>query len=242
MIDLHCHLLPGIDDGARDLDEALAMARHAVAGGIGHAVLTPHVMPGIYDNERASIEAAVADFAVELERVGIALQVRAGGEVRIGPEVMALVDGGRIPYLGHWKGQPVMLLELPHSHIPPGSDKLVTWLREHGVRPLLAHPERNPDIARDPERLRPFVDLGCLLQVTSGALTGEFGNLFQQAAVALVERGWVTVIASDAHRADRRLPELEPGRRIAAEIVGEPASWCLVRETPATILGLDRAG
>jgi len=239
MIDLHCHLLPGIDDGARDLDEGLAMARLAVEEGITHAVMTPHVMPGIFDNDLASIELAVAAYREALNAAGIGLEVFVGGEVRLGPEVLALVADDRIPYIGHWDGERVMLLEMPHSHIPPGSEKLVDWLRAQGIRPLLAHPERNPDIESDPQRLRAFVDRGCLVQVTAGSLTGDFGEAFRVAAVALIEAGWTTVLASDAHRADRRTPSIAAGRRVAAGLVGEKASWRMVREIPAKILGLD---
>jgi len=239
MIDLHCHLLPGIDDGARDLEEGLAMARLAVEEGITHAVMTPHVMPGIFDNDLASIERAVTDYRKSLAEAGIALEVRVGGEVRIGPEVLALVADDRIPYIGHWEGERVMLLELPHSHIPPGTEKLVDWLRAQGIRPLLAHPERNPDIERDPLRLRAYIDRGCLVQVTAGSLAGDFGEDYRVAAVALLEAGWTTVLASDAHRADKRKPSIEAGRRIAAGLVGEEASWRMVREIPAKIIGLD---
>jgi protein-tyrosine phosphatase len=239
MIDLHCHLLPGIDDGARNLDEALEMARLAVAEGITHAVLTPHVLPGIFDNDLGSIEPEVTAYREALAQAGIPLEVLVGGEVRIGPEVLGLVAEDRIPYLGTWDGERVMLLELPHSHIPPGSDKLVAWLRQQKIRPLLAHPERNPDIARDPYKLRAYVDLGCLVQVTAGSLAGDFGDEFRAAAVTLLEQGWTTVLASDAHRADKRKPSIEAGRRIAADIVGEEASWRMVRENPAKILGLN---
>ena len=238
MIDLHCHLLPGIDDGARDLEEALSMARMAVEEGITHAAMTPHVTPGTYDIDRASIESAVAAYRSALGYAGIGLEIFVGGEVRIGPEVLDLVAESRVPYLGTWEDEPVMLLEFPHTLIPPGSDKLVDWLRREGIRPLLAHPERNPDIARDPERLGDFVEQGCLVQVTAGSLTGDFGEAFQSAAMALLESGWTTVLASDAHRADRRTPMIEAGRRMAAKIVGEEASWRMVRETPAKILGL----
>ncbi|MBW2536093.1 MAG: capsular biosynthesis protein [Deltaproteobacteria bacterium] len=238
MIDLHCHLLPAIDDGARDLDEALAMARMAVEGGITHAVMTPHVMPGTFDNDLSTIEAAVAQHRDVLGQAGIPLEIHVGGEVRIGPEILTLHAEGRIPYLGTWEGEPVMLLELPHSHIPPGSDKLVDWLRQRGIRPLLAHPERNPDIARDPSRLGAFVDQGCLVQVTAGSLVNDFGEIFRDAAMAMLEAGWVTVLASDAHRADRRTPVIEPGRQVAARMVGEDASWRMVRDIPAAILGV----
>jgi protein-tyrosine phosphatase len=128
-----------------------------------------------------------------------------------------------------------MLLELPHSHVPVGADKLVEWLLKQGIRPMIAHPERNKDIMRSVDKLLPFVRLGCLLQVTAGAVAGAFGEGARARAVDLLGKGWVTVLASDAHNLEARPPELEPGRAAAAVIVGEAESWNLVRHRPAEI-------
>src|SRR4051812_35855332 len=149
MIDLHCHLLPGIDDGPATLEEALAMARLAVANGISEARVTPHVHVGRWDNDLAGIEKAVAAHRTALADAGIALKLGFAAEVRLAYDVVPLIEAGRVPFLGEWDGLKVMLLELPHSHVPVGSDSFVAWLLNRGIRPMIAHPERNKDIMRD---------------------------------------------------------------------------------------------
>lgn len=237
MIDLHCHLLPGIDDGPEDLATALRLARHAVVAGIRISVVTPHMHPGRYANRAANIRAAAAGFQQSLDAEGIALKILCSAEVRLDHEILSWVGEEQIPYLGHWQGERVMLLEFPHSHVPVGADKLVAWLLKQGIRPMIAHPERNKDVLRSIDKLLPFVRLGCLLQVTAGAVAGSFGEYAQARAVDLLSRGWVTILASDAHNMEARPPELEPGRVAAAKIVGEEESWKMVRDRPAEIIG-----
>jgi len=157
--------------------------------------------------------------------------------VRLGAEIIDLVAEGRIPFLGERDGYRIMLLEFPHGHIPVGADNFVAWLLKNRIRPLIAHPERNREIMDEVNKLTPFVTMGCMLQVTAGSVEGRFGEHARERAVDLLRRGWVSVLASDAHNLEHRPPELEPGRRAAAAIVGEPESWKLVRETPLSILG-----
>lgn len=238
MIDLHCHLLPGIDDGPEDLPTALALARHAVKSGIHTAVVTPHMQAGRYENRASNIRAAVEVFAAALKQASIPLRLLPAAEVRLDHEIIEWFATQQVPFLGNWQGERVMLLEFPHSHIPVGTDKLVTWLRKQRVRPMIAHPERNKDVLRNIDKIAPYVDMGCLLQVTAGSVAGNFGEPAQIRAIELLQRGWVTILASDAHNLDARPPELEPGRRAAAKVVGEAASWELVRHRPARIIGL----
>lgn len=239
MIDLHCHFLPGIDDGPEDLPTALQLARHAVAAGIRVATVTPHMHAGRYENRAVGISQLAERFQAELDQQSIPLHIRAAAEVRLDHDVLTWVADGQIPYLGSWQGDKVMLLELPHSHVPVGADKLVEWLLKQGIRPMIAHPERNKDIIRSVDKLLPFTRLGCLLQVTAGAVAGTFGEPAHQRAIDLLERGWVTVLASDAHNLEARPPELEPGRAAAAQVVGEDESWNLVRHRPAMIAGVE---
>ena len=236
MIDIHCHLLPGIDDGPERLDESLEMARLAVANGITEAVVTPHIHAGRYDNTRESVREATRRFQNCLQFLGIALRLRMAAEIRIGPELMGMVEAQQVPWLGSLDGYRLVLLEMPHSHIPPGSDKLVRWCLARRIRPVIPHPERNKDVLRNIEKITPFVQLGCLLQVTAGAVAGEFGPQAEQRAGQLLERGWVSFLASDAHNTRYRIPDLEPGRAAAAAIIGEAESWRLVRDNPRHIL------
>ena len=235
MYDLHCHLLPGIDDGAENDAQALALARAAVAAGITHSVLTPHFHPGRYENEFADVQTRAASFRRLLEKEGVPLAVGIAGEVRAGPEAMELLMRGTLPLLGDWQGMPVVLLEFPHGQLPVGSEKLIAWMIRNGVRPLVAHPERNKDILRDFDRVAPLVAEGALLQVTADSVSGGFGPFAKQRSIELLERGWVTILASDAHNLEHRPPRLEAGRAAAAEIVGEEESWRMVRDRPRAI-------
>ncbi|NND43880.1 MAG: capsular biosynthesis protein [Xanthomonadales bacterium] len=232
MIDLHSHLLPGIDDGAVDMATALEMARLAVADGITHSVLTPHLHGGRWDNRAGSVSAHLDAFRTALEEAGIDLQVSYSAEVRIGPEILEWVASDDITFLGQWEGQRVLLLELPHGQIPPGADKLTAWLLNEGIRPMIAHPERNKFVLRDLDAIQPFIEQGCLLQVTAGSVAGQFGEPARVRATELLQRGWVTILATDAHSVEWRPPNLADGRRAAEALVGESESWALVRERP----------
>ena len=148
--------------------------------------------------------------------------------------MMALAGENTLPLLGSADGYGIVLLEFPDSHILPGSDKLCGWLLARKIRPLIAHPERNEGVMREVDTIAPFVQMGCWPQLTGGSLTGVFGPRCRERSRQLLERGWVSIIASDAHMA-ARMPELEPGRAAAEEIVGEAESWRLVRERPAAI-------
>ncbi len=238
MIDLHSHLLFGVDDGAQTLEESLALARHAVADGIRVSVLTPHVHPGRYENSRKSLLPHVGAFQSTLDAAAIPLQVRLGAEVRIGLESLELLADDDVPFLGEVGGYRVMLLEFPHQTIPVGSQQFIERLLQWKIRPLIAHPERNKAIMAQPERLLPFLELGCWLQVTAGSIVGRFGDASRAVALQLLKNGWVHVIATDAHNLRHRPPDLREGVDAAAAIIGEAAAWRMVTERPAEILGV----
>lgn len=242
MIDLHCHLLPGVDDGPESMEEAVALCRHAVASGITHSVVTPHVHPGRYENDARNIPSVVSALRAELLKEDIPLQLGFSGEVRISPEILPMVLAGHIPFHGTWQGRQVLLLEFPHSHILPGSDKLVKWLLQRNIVPMIAHPERNKDVMRDISRLHEFVQMGCLFQVTAGALAGRFGESAERRAREIVAEGWATVLASDAHNLRSRPPELSEGVEVAASLIGDAAARRLVQDNPWTIVAAQFGG
>jgi protein-tyrosine phosphatase len=235
MIDLHCHLLPAVDDGPESMEESVAMARAAHEAGIRKAIVTPHLHLGRYENDLDSIRSAAQGFLAELKRRNIPLDIGYAAEVRICPELTGLVENAAVPFLGELDGKNILLLEFPHSHIPAGSENMIEWLLSHDVRPMIAHPERNKDVLRKFDKILPFVEMGCLLQVTAGSVAGRFGPAVLQRANQLLERGFVHVLASDAHNLHVRRPELEPGRAAAERIIGAAASWALVRDTPLAI-------
>ena len=235
MIDLHCHLLPGIDDGPDTLEQALELAQIAVSNGIQSCVVTPHVHPGRYENNAQSIASEVEKFRDALAEANIDLNIAAAGEVRLSAEILDMFAQQQLPFLGEWQGQQVMLLELPHSHVPPGSDKLVKWLMDRGIRPMIAHPERNKGMMRELDQIKPFVELGCLFQLTAGSVAGSFGPAAELVAQHILEMGVVTILASDAHNAKHRPPNLEPGRRVVERLLGESVSWDMVKNNPGDI-------
>jgi protein-tyrosine phosphatase len=130
-----------------------------------------------------------------------------------------------------------MLLEFSHGQVPVGSEKLVDWLFARRVRPMIAHPERNKDFMRDPARLGAYAAAGCLVQLTADALAGGFGERSRDCAVEFLERGWVSVIASDAHDCEARPPRITPGLAVARSIVGDAAAREMVQGLPQRILG-----
>lgn len=236
MIDLHCHLLPGIDDGPDTMEQALELARLAVSNGITHSVVTPHIHPGRYENDASSIVQSLAEFRSAIEEAAIPLQLGFAGEVRLGPEIIPMVESVEIPFYGQVNGEKVFLLELPHSHVPPGSDRLIQWLLDRRIRPMIAHPERNKDIMRKLDKIQPFVEMGCLFQLTAGSIAGSFGESALDTARDLLEMGCITVIASDAHNLAHRPPRLDHGRDAAAEIVGAKLAAEMVYQRPAQLV------
>lgn len=238
MIDLHSHLLHSVDDGAQSLEESLDLARLAVADGISVAALTPHVHPGRYRNSLSRLLPRLAGFQRELEGNGIPLRVTLGGEVRLSAESLDLILEGEIPFLGTVDGFRIMLLEFPHQMIPVGSERFIEKMLLMGIRPLIAHPERNKAVMAQPERIRAFVDSGCWLQLTAGSLAGHFGERSRSVANYLLENGWAYVIATDAHNREHRPPCLSRGRDAAARVVGEAMAMEMVSGRPARILGL----
>ncbi|WOD10904.1 CpsB/CapC family capsule biosynthesis tyrosine phosphatase [Halopseudomonas laoshanensis] len=232
MIDLHCHLLPGIDDGPEDMQTALEMARTAESSGITHMVCTPHIHPGRYDNSAANIRNVCRQFAAAIAEAGIKVRVSYAAEVRFGSELMSMISEGSIPFVGRWKGRRVMLLEFPHGSIPFGAEQMTRWLLSRGVMPMIVHPERNKGFMQQPARLRPFIQQGCLLQLTAGSVAGSFGEPAQGLALDLIKQGVVTILASDAHNLVHRPPDMQPGLEVAMEILGERTARRLVVDTP----------
>jgi len=221
MIDLHCHLLPGVDDGPATLEESLELCKIAVADGITHSIVTPHIHPGRWNNTKKTIERDCKALQIALDEAGIELKLGFAAEVRLSDQIMQQIENDEIPFYGEIDGYNIMLLEFPHGQIIPGSEKLVGWLMDRKVRPLIAHPERNKAVMGDVELIRPFVEAGCLLQVTGGSLLGGFGGKAEVVAKDLLSRGWVDAVASDGHNAGARRPELSKAFECVSPIVGD---------------------
>jgi protein-tyrosine phosphatase len=236
MIDLHCHYLPGVDDGAPDLDAALALARAAAENGIATAVLTPHVYAGRWDNTLTSLRPRFDRFQRAVRDAGIPLDLHLGAEVHLLPESLAMHDAGEIPTLGRWQDRDVILLEMPDGGIPVGALKAVEYLIARGAIPMIAHPERNRDVMRAPDKLAPFVDAGCLVQLTAASVCGWFGVAAHRAALAILDAGWATAVATDAHNLRHRPPVLAEARHALRMRFGPEAAVALTETNPGAIV------
>ncbi|KFN45094.1 tyrosine-protein phosphatase [Arenimonas oryziterrae] len=233
MIDLHCHILPGIDDGAPDLAVALAMARCAVADGIHIAACTPHIYPGLYENDRAGIEAAVAQLQQHLREAGIPLTLTYGADTHLAPDLVAGIRSGRVPTLG---GTRYFLLEPPHHVAPPRFEESVFNLLAAGFVPVITHPERLTWIESHYEIFGKTVHGGAWIQLTAGSLTGRFGRRPKYWAERMLDEGLVHILATDSHHIDKRPPLLAEGRDAAAQRVGDVEATHLVLTRPQGIL------
>lgn len=220
MIDIHCHFLPGIDDGPATMEEAVALAAAAVEDGITCSFVTPHIHPGRWENDAESIRTHVAAFRERLHAAGVPLDVRFAAEVRLTDFIFRQLELLQLPFLGTLDGYSLMLLEFPHGHIIPGSDQLVNWLMKQRIRSVIAHPERNKAVMRDPGLLQPFLKAGCLLQVTAGSLTGKFGEPAQKVALQLLEQDKISFVATDAHNIKHRPPVLSEAFMLVSGLKG----------------------
>ncbi len=239
MIDLHCHYLPGIEDGSVSMAQSLDLARASVVDGITHAALTPHIHPGRYENSRSSVVAATNQFRAALHDASIPLQIYPSGEVRLTADMFELLERNELPFLGTLDSYRILLLEFPYGQIPVGTEKLARWLLDRKIRPLIAHPERNKHILDNIEKIYPFVDMECLLQVTAASITGGFGKVVQDSVVLMLERCWVSVVASDAHNLIYRPPKMTAAKNWLIEYGGKAWADELTKFMPAKILGVD---
>jgi protein-tyrosine phosphatase len=233
LIDLHCHLLPCIDDGADSLEMALEMARIATADGIGTIVCTPHIYPGLYDNSASGISIAVTRMQRELDEAGIALRLEVGADVHLARDLAGAVARGRVPTLA---GSRYLLLEPPHHTAPPGFEDAAFELMTAGLVPVITHPERLSWIHDHYAVFERLADRGVWMQVTAGALTGRFGRRVKYWGERFVGEGRCHVIATDAHHPQRRPPLLAEARDAAARLVGAVEADNMVRLRPQAIL------
>ncbi len=229
MIDLHCHVLPGIDDGPPDMDGSLALARSARAAGIKTIVATPHVN-WKYRNNAATISVALRSLNAALTTAGIDLEVHAGAEVAL--TLAAEMEPDELSVLGLGGGR-WLLIECPFTPAATGFDTVLLTLQNRGHRILLAHPERCPAFHRDPRMLSMLVNTGMLTSLTAGSLVGGFGRTVQRFARTLLADGLVHNVASDAHDQLRRPPGIADELEQAG--IGWMRPW-LTEEVPDAIL------
>jgi protein-tyrosine phosphatase len=229
MIDLHSHILRGLDDGARSLEDSLEIARAAVADGITVMAGTPHVRDD-WPTDAGVMEYRVAELTAELAQAGIPLQVRRGGEIAF--EWLSRLPLEELRRFGLGGNPGYLLVETPYYGWPLALADSLFSLRAAGITPVLAHPERNTEVQAQPERLAQLVDGGVLLQVTAASVDGRIGRRPQDCARRLIDAGLVQLLASDAHHASVR----EVGLSSAARTIGGRLAEWMTYDVPAAIL------
>lgn len=232
-VDFHCHILPGIDDGAKTLEDSEALARRLLDEGISQVVCTSHIMADLYPNSRWKLLPLVSSTQAHFDAVGIPLKLIAGAEVRLDVESCIAANWLTIADEGKY-----MLVELPTAApLIESLDRMLYDLQVQGITPIIAHPERMAFLQKDPTILARWVDRGCLAQGTMCVLGGGAGNpLTLQALETFLREGLIHVMGTDAHQLDRRLKNLRQAADRLTELVG-PENARLIRfENPQAIL------
>ena len=231
-VDVHCHLLPELDDGAASWDEALQMAEMAADDGIATIVATTHQLGSYAANRPDAIRTQADRLQAELDERGIPLTVLPGADVRIEPGLIGKIRSGEVLTLGD-RGLHV-LLELPHEVYLP-LDRLLADLKKAGLVGILSHPERNRGIIAQPAVVKSLVRAGCLIQVTAASLTGGFGRRVRGVAEWLVKQGLVHLVSTDAHNTRSRPPLLAEAYDRVVELAGQAAATEWFCRSPAAI-------
>lgn len=201
MIDIHCHILPGIDDGAATIEDSVVMARAAVQEGITTIIATPHHKNNKFSNPKSSILTKVNDLNTVLKQENIPLTILPGQEVRIYGEVLEDYYKEEILTLNHTK---YLFIEFPSSSVPRYAERLLYELQTEGIIPIIVHPERNKELQEKPDLLYQFVKNGALTQVTASSVAGYFGKNVKKFSEQLIEHNLTHFLASDAHNLRNR--------------------------------------
>lgn len=197
MVDLHCHLLPGIDDGSKSIEISLRLAREATENGVTHALLTPHHMNGRYVNHKQDVIRRTKAFQKQIDAHSIPLTVFPGQEVRINGQLLAALDKDDILFAD--TAGKYMMLEFPDDDVPYYTNRMIFDLQQRGIIPVIVHPERNTKIMAKPDLIYQLLEKGCLSQITASSYVGTFGKKVANFSRQLIEAGQGYVFASDAH-------------------------------------------
>ena len=240
IIDIHAHLLPGLDDGPGTLEESLRMCEMYVEQGVSTVIATPHMCVPRFGVAAGAVRRGVEGLSQACRDRGLNLQILPGADVCLQPGLLEALDGGDALTLAD-QGK-YLLLELPGHAVPP-IEELILELGARGVTLIVSHPERNPEFWRRPDRLAKLVEQGCLVQITAGSLFGAFASSAKRAAKRFIEAGLAHVVASDAHAASgRRRPQLRGAAEWLASKMGEDTARELLRANPAEIIRGGAAG
>lgn len=230
MIDIHCHILPEVDDGPKNWETSKAMCAMAAADGIEHTVVTPHA------NSRYHYDRPYLTSLVDHLRtlIGPSPKISLGCDFHLSYD--SLQDVLKDPERYTIEGTRYLLVELSNYSIAQQINECFTQLGDKGITPILTHPERNPILQQSPQRVLQWVEQGCAVQVTASALTGAWGERVTRAAKWLMDRDAVHIIASDAHDTEYRKPQLSPARDLVAQLYSEDLAQALVEQNPRAVV------
>lgn len=235
MIDIHCHILPGVDDGAKTLADSMAMAKEAVAEGIHTIIATPHHRNGMFENKKSNVIQQVNKLNTYLEKENIPLHLLSGQEVRIYGEMIEDYNNEEIlPLVGD---SSYVLIEFPANSIPHYADQLLFDMQMNGLHPIIVHPERNAAFIQRPERLYQLVKNGAATQITSGSLVGYFGKNIQTFTRQLIEANLTHLIASDAHNVTTRNFKMKEAFAFLADEYGDEAVYYFTENAELLVEG-----
>lgn len=219
MIDIHCHILPGMDDGPKTEERACAMCKIAVGDGMKAIVATPHTGNGVYLNDAKDVLRGVKKLNKLLKEKGIDLTILPGHDAYIRPELIEDIKQGKVLTINDRKKY--IVLELPAESVPSYVEGLIIKLKSNGITGIISHPERNYQVQQNLHVIEKLIQAGALLQITAMSLTGGFAAPAQKTAIRLLKRRLVHIIASDAHSEDKRPPVLSLAVKKAAKFIGE---------------------
>ena len=230
-IDIHCHILPGLDEGPSCSAEAVQMLRMAREDGTAGIVATPHILDGVFNNTKRTIAQSVED----LNALNTGIQLYMGAEVRISRNLKERISRDELPLLNNSN---VLLLELPAYLLPPlpELEAIITDLRMSHITPIIAHPERNIPILHDLSIMARLIRCGAAFQVTAMSITGHSGRRTQKAALDMIQEGYVHAVASDAHDATKRPPLLSRAYTVIAKNFNADEAQRLFCDNPLKII------
>lgn len=234
MIDLHCHILPGVDDGAKTIEDSVAMARMAAATGTKTIVATPHMLHPQFHVPGPVARAKHAQVVAALAAAQVPVEVVLAGEIHWNPEVQRLLDTGELIPL--CEKRRYILFELPYDAVPHAFRELCFQLQLAGVFPVLAHPERIAELQDHPDRIEAIRAAGIPVQVTGMSLTGEFGRKARKTAERWLADGAIDLVGSDGHNTVTRPPTLDGAARVVRRVAGATAEDWVTREVPRRLL------
>ena len=239
MIDVHSHILPGLDDGPQTWEDSLQMARLAVEDGIHTMVASPHLFKNrivnlAETNHKDEILNKITEFKQKLLTAAIDLEILPGCDFPLSFESLQLLDNNQVLTIND--GRRYLLLELPESSLPPATEEICFHLQSKGLTPIITHPERHFIFQEMPKKLRRLLELGCLAQLTGASLIGSFGRRVARISREMMRKGYIHLLASDAHDTKRRPPLLRKALEAASSLVGKEQALAMVTVIPEKII------